>query len=71
MAKAVLISIRPDWVEKIANEIGNWNYCPNCGAKMDLEDKYCDPVESDFCSYGQVPINSIPANQEERWLKTI
>lgn len=20
-------------------DIGNWNYCPNCGAKMDLEDE--------------------------------
>ena len=19
-------------------DIGNWNYCPNCGAKMDIED---------------------------------
>lgn len=30
-----------------------------------------EPPESDFCSYGQAPINSIPANQEERWLKTV
>jgi hypothetical protein len=22
----------------IIYETGNWNYCPNCGAKMDLED---------------------------------
>ena len=34
MAKAVLISIRPEWVEKIANE----SKCPGCGCKMDLED---------------------------------
>ena len=20
-------------------DIGNWNYCPNCGAKMDFEDE--------------------------------
>lgn len=29
------------------------------------------PPESDFCSYGQAPINSTPVNQEERWLKTV
>ena len=46
-------------------------YCGGCGAKIDLEDKYCDPVESDFCSYGKAPINSLPLNQEERWLKTV
>lgn len=23
-------------------DIGNWNYCPNCGAKMDLEDETDD-----------------------------
>lgn len=28
-------------------------------------------LETDFCSYGQAPINLIPANQEERWLKTV
>ena len=47
------------------------NYCPNCGAKMELDDKHCNPGESGFCSYGQAPINSIPLNQEERWLKTV
>ena len=48
------------------------NFCPHCGAKMDLEDEtnddkgLCNTRESDFCSYGQAPIN-----QEERWLKTV
>lgn len=28
-------------------------------------------LESDFCSYGQAHKNSIPLNQEERWLKTV
>ena len=53
MAKAVLISIRPEWVEKIlAGEkaleviktrpnMGTpfkcYIYCPNCGARMDKE----------------------------------
>lgn len=32
-----------------------------------------DRVESNFCSYGkrEKPINSVPLNQEERWLKTV
>lgn len=31
----------------------------------------CNPGESDFCGYGKAHTNSIPLNQEERWLKTI
>ena len=55
MAKAVLISIRPEWVEKILSgektlevrktrpNMGTlfkcYIYCTNSGAKMDLEDE--------------------------------
>ena len=31
----------------------------------------CNPGESDFCSYGQAPTNSVPLIQEERWMKTV
>lgn len=37
MSKAVLISIRPEWVEKIVR-----NEKTVCGSKMDLEDENND-----------------------------
>lgn len=27
------------WDFTFFDDIGNWNYCPNCGAKMDLEEE--------------------------------
>lgn len=43
MSKAVMLSIRPKWVEKIAycsecaetSRDAHENYCPNCGTIMD------------------------------------
>lgn len=43
----------------------------NCSNWCSHPKGLCNPGESDFCSYGQAPINSIPLNQEKRWLKTV